>query len=136
MCSTVAAGRDGRSILAIVDEYRTPSNHCLECGYELDCAAAPGTEPRRAPQAGDLSICVACGHLTVFDAELKLREPTQAEILEVAGDETLLKYMKARMRLRSEKMTEHDLKSWPEFFEPISKGSKQFELRKNDRKYA
>ena len=33
-------------------------------------------------------------------------------------------------------MSEHDLKSWPEFFEPVFSGMKRFELRKNDRKYA
>lgn len=30
----------------------------------------------------------------------------------------------------------HDLKSWPEFFAPILSGEKSFELRKNDRKFA
>lgn len=30
-------------------------------------------------------------------------------------------------------MTEHQLKSWPEFFEPILLAVKTFELRKNDR---
>lgn len=30
----------------------------------------------------------------------------------------------------------HQLKSWPEFFAPILKGEKNFELRKNDRNFA
>jgi Domain of unknown function (DUF3850) len=29
----------------------------------------------------------------------------------------------------------HTVKSWPEFFEPVAKGEKTFELRKNDRGY-
>lgn len=29
----------------------------------------------------------------------------------------------------------HDLKSWPEFFEPCMDGSKNFEIRLNDRDY-
>ncbi len=29
----------------------------------------------------------------------------------------------------------HDLKSWPDFFEPVASGVKQFELRLNDRKF-
>lgn len=33
-------------------------------------------------------------------------------------------------------MTEHDLKCWPEFFAAILDGTKQFELRFNDRGYA
>ena len=32
-------------------------------------------------------------------------------------------------------MTEHHLKSWPEYFEPIFEGYKNFELRRNDRDY-
>lgn len=30
----------------------------------------------------------------------------------------------------------HDLKSWPEFFEPVFQGKKSFELRLGDRKFA
>ena len=32
-------------------------------------------------------------------------------------------------------MTTHELKSWPEFFEPLSTGEKTFDLRRNDRRY-
>jgi len=32
-------------------------------------------------------------------------------------------------------MTTHELKSWPEFFEPVFKGVKNFELRIDDRKF-
>jgi hypothetical protein len=34
-----------------------------------------------------------------------------------------------------EKRRTHELKSWPEFFEPLSTGEKKFELRKNDRDF-
>lgn len=30
----------------------------------------------------------------------------------------------------------HELKSWPDFFEPVLTGTKTFELRKNDRHFA
>jgi len=32
-------------------------------------------------------------------------------------------------------MTKHELKSWPEYFEPIFNNIKRFELRKNDRNF-
>jgi hypothetical protein len=32
-------------------------------------------------------------------------------------------------------MKTHELKSWPEFFDPVFKGEKTFELRRNDRDY-
>jgi hypothetical protein len=33
-------------------------------------------------------------------------------------------------------MTTHELKSWPDFFGPIADGTRTFDLRLNDRKYA
>ena len=33
-------------------------------------------------------------------------------------------------------MKTHELKSWPEFFEPLFDGTKHFELRQNDRRFA
>lgn len=32
-------------------------------------------------------------------------------------------------------MQTHDLKSWPEFFDPVFSGVKNFELRQNDRHF-
>jgi hypothetical protein len=32
-------------------------------------------------------------------------------------------------------MTTHDLKSWPDFFEPLFNGARTFDLRLNDRDY-
>lgn len=32
--------------------------------------------------------------------------------------------------------TTHDLKTWPEYFEPLQQGLKTFEFRKDDRPYA
>lgn len=35
----------------------------------------------------------------------------------------------------SEKKIQHDLKTWPEFFQAVKRGDKTFEVRVNDREY-
>jgi hypothetical protein len=38
-------------------------------------------------------------------------------------------------KLKEMAVTKHVLKCWPEFFQPVFDGKKNFELRKNDRDY-
>ncbi len=48
---------------------RTPTHKCLRCGFELGAATgAPteGQEPVQLPKDGDMSICIECGHLSIF----------------------------------------------------------------------
>jgi hypothetical protein len=74
---------------------------CTNCGKALDGATAV-TEggPKRArrvmPDPGDVTICLACGHLMIFGDDLILRDPTPAEIVDVAGDRRLLAIQQAR----------------------------------------
>jgi hypothetical protein len=42
------------------------------------------------PRPGDLTVCLYCGHLQAFDADLKLRNLTDEEMHAIAGDEKLL----------------------------------------------
>lgn len=51
---------------------------CVECGLLFN-AASPTRGPRNLPKPGNVSLCLNCGHLTLFDDNLMLREPTAEE---------------------------------------------------------
>ena len=65
-----------------------PISHCTGCGKLCDDATGLATE--RNPRPGDFTICFGCGHLMVYSDELTLRDPTNAEVVEVAGDPRLI----------------------------------------------
>lgn len=64
---------------------RLPLSHCLNCGKELD-AASHYKSKRARPRPGNATVCLYCGHLMVLDKDMRLRAPTDAEVLELAGD--------------------------------------------------
>lgn len=55
----------------------TRSNLCPQCGYCLDRAIGATTDA--PPVADDLSICINCGSLLVYQADLSLRLATSSE---------------------------------------------------------
>lgn len=71
------------------EECRVPKSHCLNCGYELDAATCmeEGKPPARP---GDLSICLQCGWLSVFDKKLRLRAPNADEMIGAMTDVRVL----------------------------------------------
>lgn len=73
------------------------NNQCLTCGAKMPAASGNG-----APVAGDLSICVECEALAIFNADLSIRRPTPAEALELAVDpgvkQCLLRLRQAKAR--------------------------------------
>ena len=70
---------------------RTPVNHCLNCGKKIN-AASPAEAPfDAAPTPGDVAICLDCAHIHIYADDLTLRQPTGAEVVEIAGDPELVK---------------------------------------------
>lgn len=55
----------------------TPVAPCPHCGEELDVASGLGTQD--GPKPGDISLCIDCGGVNIFDENLKPRLPTQEE---------------------------------------------------------
>lgn len=60
--------------------YITPQGLCLKCGYFIDRASA--ITGKGKPVKGDFTVCLNCGGLHMFDANLRLVPTT----LEAARD--------------------------------------------------
>jgi hypothetical protein len=70
-----------------------PPAPCVECGAIMHRASRLGEV--RDPEPHDAAICVVCHHLMVFADDMKLRNPTDDEIVEMAGDPDVIRHMKA-----------------------------------------
>ena len=75
-----------------------PPNKCLSCGTLCDAATSVGCDD--APGAGDITVCLYCGHIMAFDDHLRMRELTGDEMLDIAGNKNIIEIMKARSALK------------------------------------
>jgi hypothetical protein len=73
---------------------------CLNCQSILSCASS--IDHDEAPHKGAITICVECQHVMAFDEQLQFRELNDEEIIDMAGDEVLLKAMKAAELIKLE----------------------------------
>ena len=68
----------------MIESYHTPEASCANCGEQLD--VADSVTGGRAPEPGDISVCFYCHHVMIYDQKGKPRNPTDEEIVEMAGD--------------------------------------------------
>lgn len=70
-------------------DHQTIESNCLNCGKGLDAAmnAAQKDDP---PSLGDVTICFYCHHLMIYGDGMKLRNPTDDEMKEIAADKDIL----------------------------------------------
>ena len=76
---------------------RTPASACSSCGTFND--AATSVDGDKKPDAGSITVCLWCGHIMAYDADLKLRELTDKEAHAVAGDKRILAIQRGRKKL-------------------------------------
>jgi hypothetical protein len=79
--------------------YRLAEARCLECGKLVDAATsiAEAGEEKRPPEEGDIVVCFRCGHVMIYaDGEGTLRQPTDEEIVEIAGDQRIVAFLNFR----------------------------------------
>ena len=81
-------------------DHRTQPSSCIDCGKKLDAAFAADPAHPDAPLPGSISICMYCHHLMIYGDDMTLRNPTDEEMTELAGDEELLQAMKL-LKLKS-----------------------------------
>jgi hypothetical protein len=69
------------------DKQRGPADRLSRCPY---CARPYNRhrtiEGQGAPEPGDVSICIGCGEVCIFNESLRLRRPTQAERRDALAD--------------------------------------------------
>lgn len=56
---------------------KIPPHSCAKCGYGMDATTSAYGKGR--PSEGDVSMCLNCGALAVFNKDLTLRQPTKEE---------------------------------------------------------
>jgi hypothetical protein len=66
-----------------------PPAICPTCGKTLDSAAGIGNP--QLPNPGDVSICLYCANVAIFDIDDTLRTPTAAEQAELDRDTSIQK---------------------------------------------
>jgi hypothetical protein len=54
------------------------NDQCPVCGATLNAAGIPDDPQARPPEPGDLSVCIRCAWVLMFDAELRLVEAPRA----------------------------------------------------------
>lgn len=69
--------------------FSMPVTYCPHCGHKHD--AATNLEAPRAPGKGDVSICLECGGVALFDVDpIRLRLPTPAEQIELESNQAVV----------------------------------------------
>jgi hypothetical protein len=74
--------------------FRAPSTTCPNCHESITGAGVVVEEEVRPPEPGDIAICFYCRHIAIYDDALQIRDPTDAEVVEIAGDPEIIFAMK------------------------------------------
>lgn len=77
---------------------------CVECGTDNNDHTILGAIGK--PEKDDISICMYCGHISIATGEVRdreavVREPTEAELLEILKMPLIQKALEARMNIMS-----------------------------------
>jgi hypothetical protein len=81
-------------MMIVGSEHEVIENSCPSCGKKLNATNCVGAD--NAPSEGDFTVCMYCGHLMAFGKNLQLRELTDEEMIDIAGDARILAVQKAR----------------------------------------
>lgn len=64
----------------MLDSVHTVESKCSLCGYVFDCAAGL-TAP--VPKPGNVSLCMRCGAIGIFETGLSVRLATDDEVADI-----------------------------------------------------
>jgi hypothetical protein len=77
-------------------DHRVPPVTCLNCKAVNDGATCVGEEDG-TPSPGSISVCGECGHIMIYDTDMTLRELTDKEMIDIAGDPRIITIQKIRI---------------------------------------
>jgi RNase P subunit RPR2 len=84
---------------------RTKINYCTNCMKLLN--EATSINSNKMPHEGGVTVCVRCGHISVFDKDLNLRPITTSELNEIYENDietyTLLITVSAQIKEKIQK---------------------------------
>lgn len=75
---------------------------CPACGELVDGVQAINDEENPLPKPGDVTICIYCGELLIFDEDGKERVPTEEEINDIKQDKANWKLIVAAIEVIKE----------------------------------
>jgi hypothetical protein len=76
------------------DSVEVPVSRCIECGEPNDRAFPAEDHP--APCENDVSLCIFCGHISIYRADQTLREPTDDELITISQKPIVKKVLASR----------------------------------------
>lgn len=85
-------------------------NVCPHCRYQPDTAtevtALVEDKPSPMPEPGDVSLCIECAEWSVFNKDLRLRVPTDKELLDIGLNPDCRTLREAWARMQAEILTQ------------------------------
>lgn len=80
----------------VFDKDKTvPLSACVECGYKTDRVSGDAVP-------GSYTLCMTCGSLNIFDANMKLRMPTLDEFLKAAANSNVQMLRKTILKVQKD----------------------------------
>ena len=80
-----------------------PVDQCPECGYVIEVTSGICNNATK-PRTGDISMCLGCGHLTLFNKDMTLREPSKEEALTISLMPEIIQAQLARAHIVGDKL--------------------------------
>lgn len=97
------------------DNHPILETRCTACGHEFDAASCLQKADAK-PNPGDVSVCIRCCHVMVFDEHMQLRDPNGMELISIAGSMEVIELVdtigKANKMRKQVKDTADKLTHW------------------------
>ena len=85
------------------DTMQIPASECWNCHKVNDACSGSG-----APSEGNFTLCINCGCLSVFQADLTLRAPSDDELAESTTMPKIGVFRRAIMQTRAALESDHE----------------------------